>query len=383
MPIYKMQGKKDGLQKYRVRINYTDKDGKSHQMDRVAYGMENAKELERQLNYEKNDTPGNKITVRELYEEYLNAKKFEVRETSIAKIKSRVENYILPILGDCRIDKLSMPVLQKWKLTIETRTIRNSDQKISLTLKQGIYGELRALLNYAVKMEYISKNPVLTLGNFKDPYESKKKMDFYMPEEFKKFIDAAYQQAENAENSTGSIYEWNFYVFFNIAFYIGLRKGEISALKWTDIEDNVVHITRSVAQKLKGEDRETPPKNKSSIRDIQLPQPLINVLREHYRRCKSIDGFCDDWRICGGQKCLRDTTVQKRNVSYSVAANLKTIRIHDFRHSHASVLANEGINIQEIARRLGHSKIEMTWNTYSHLYPREEERAVQILNKIV
>jgi integrase len=61
---------------------------------------------------------------------------------------------------------------------------------------------------------------------------------------------------------------------------------------------------------------------------------------------------------------------------------LKVIRIHDYRHSHVSVLANNGINIQEIARRLGHSKVDMTWNTYSHLYPREEERAVDVLNNI-
>ena len=64
------------------------------------------------------------------------------------------------------------------------------------------------------------------------------------------------------------------------------------------------------------------------------------------------------------------------------AAGVKAIRVHDFRHSHASLLANEGINIQEIARRLGHAKISMTWDTYSHLYPREEERAVKILNNI-
>ena len=63
-------------------------------------------------------------------------------------------------------------------------------------------------------------------------------------------------------------------------------------------------------------------------------------------------------------------------------SGLKVIRIHDFRHSHVSVLANEGINIQEIARRLGHARIEMTWNTYSHLYTREEERAVDVLDRI-
>lgn len=64
-------------------------------------------------------------------------------------------------------------------------------------------------------------------------------------------------------------------------------------------------------------------------------------------------------------------------------AGVKKIRIHDFRHSHASLLANAGINIQEVARRLGHSRIEMTWNTYSHLYPKEEERAIKVLDEIV
>lgn len=56
-------------------------------------------------------------------------------------------------------------------------------------------------------------------------------------------------------------------------------------------------------------------------------------------------------------------------LGYAKYAGIKTIRIHNFRHSHASFLANEGINIQDITRRLGHSKIEITWNTYAHLYP--------------
>lgn len=64
-------------------------------------------------------------------------------------------------------------------------------------------------------------------------------------------------------------------------------------------------------------------------------------------------------------------------------AGVKVIRIHDFRHSHASLFANAGVNIQEISRRLGHAKVEMTWNIYSHLYPRGEERAINVLNEIV
>ena len=96
-----------------------------------------------------------------------------------------------------------------------------------------------------------------------------------------------------------------------------------------------------------------------------------------------MDGFNDNYYICGGTKAIRDTSIQNALKQYADKAGVKVIRVHDFRHSHASLLANEGINIQEIARRLGHAKISMTWETYSHLYPREEERAIKILDKIV
>lgn len=372
MPIYKMKGKKDGLQKYRVRINYTDREGNPKQIDRVAYGNEEAKALERELNREiKNTSPVSNITISDLYHEYMAAKRHEVRETTLKKSEKNLEIHVLPAMGNIKLSKLSTPLLQKWKLEIEKKSLK-------LKTKQNIFGEFRALLNYAVKMEYLPVNPLPKVGTFKDAYHTKKEINYYTADEYKKYITAAKKEAEEK-----GFYEWNFYVFFNIAFYTGLRKGEIHALKWSDIDGAVLRVRRSVAQKLKGQDRETPPKNKSSVRDLQMPLPLIHILDEHKKRYEGAEGFTEEWRICGGLSCLRDTTVDHRNRHYAKLAGLKTIRIHDFRHSHASLLANEGINIQEIARRLGHSKIEMTWNTYSHLYPREEERAVNILNKIV
>ena len=106
------------------------------------------------------------------------------------------------------------------------------------------------------------------------------------------------------------------------------------------------------------------------------------MLDEQKERQKQYKNFSEDFRVCGGEKCLRDSSLDKRNIKYAEGAELHHSRIHDFRHSHASLLANEGINIQEVARRLGHSDVNMTWNTYSHLYPREEERALKILNEI-
>ena len=367
-----MDGKKDGKQQYRVRINYTDSNGKPKQIDRVAYGSAEAKELERKLNKElKEQTPVTSMTVQQLFDEYISVKKHEVRETSLDKTKTIIENNILPFLGEIRIDKLNITVLQKWKNDI-------SEQGYSIRTRQNYFSELRALLNYAVKMEYIAKNPLLSVGNFKEVYfeVQKDKLHYYTAEQFKKYIAVAKETAETYS-------DWGYYVFFNIAFYTGMRKGEINALKWSDIDGDILHVRRSIAQKLKGEDRETPPKNKSSYRDLQIPKPLIDILNDHKKRQKSIDGFTDDFRVCGGIRCLRDSSISNKNIFFAEKAGLPHIRIHDFRHSHASLLANEGINIQEIARRLGHSKIEITWNTYAHLYPREEERAVQILNQIV
>ena len=100
---------------------------------------------------------------------------------------------------------------------------------------------------------------------------------------------------------------------------------------------------------------EAPPKNKSSYRDIQIPKNLIIILQKHKLRQQQNKNFTDDFRVCGGITCLRDTNIANRNNQYVDKAGLPHIRIHDFRHSHASLLANEGINIQEIARRLGHS----------------------------
>ena len=381
MPIYKMDGKKDGLQKYRVRINYTDNLGVQKQLDRVAYGKDAAKELESRLMRDLKEETGNKITVADLCGEYIRVKRNEIRESTLDKQVKHLNKYVIPFFNSTRLSKLTVPQLQRWKTYIED--LRTTKQEpLSLSYKQKLFSAFRSVLNYAVKMEYIDKNPLSKLGNFKDANAVKHDMDFYTADEFLKFIAAAREQAEQSEQVSGSLYEWNFYVFFNIAFYTGMRKGEIHALKWTDISDNTIHVTRSIAQKLKGGDRETPPKNKSSVRDIQIPLPLKNVLTEHYNRLKTLDGFSDDWRICGGVKCLRDSTIEKRNQKYASAAGLKKIRIHDFRHSHASYLAHFGINIQEIARRLGHAKVEMTWNTYSHLYPKEEERALTVLNMI-
>lgn len=374
MPITKTNLKKDGKLQYRVRVNYIDANGKHRQVERTAYGLAEANQTEQRLinEFKEKKTVSCKITVQELYDEYMKYHESETRSTSHASTANKLKMRVLPYLGNYRLDKLTQQVLANWKIEI-------GKQDISLRTKRNGYTSLSALLNYAVKMNYITKNPLTVIGNFKETNAieaTSKEIHYYTSDQFIKFISAC-------KDNCKTVIDWGYYVFFNIAFFTGARKGEINALKWSDIEGNIMHIRRSIAQKLKDGDIETPPKNKSSIRDLQMPAPLIEILKEHHERQRKASRlFTDEFRICGGERPLRDTSIENKNIAFSKAADLPHIRIHDFRHSHASLLANEGINIQEIARRLGHSNVQITWNTYSHLYPREEDRAIEVLNRI-
>lgn len=375
MPIYKQKEKnKDGVYKYKVRVNYTDSFGNHKQLTRTAWGAREAKELERQLTQQTDShsiTTG--ITLSTLFSEYCNSIQHEIRQTSLEKKQTIFKLHIEPVLGSKQLTHLNTKTLSDWKTYINEKGLR-------LQTRKNLYTEFRALLNYAVKMEYLSTNPLLKVGNFRDAYEEKPEIQFYTPEEFKLFRDAALITAEQ----TGY---YDYYVFFCIAYYTGARKGEIHALRWSSIDNDYFSIKKSITQKLKGGDVETPPKNKSSIRTIQIPLPLMKILTEHKSRQQNAilsigQKWSEDGFICGYYKSLRDSSLENENIKYAKASQQKKIRIHDFRHSHASLLINNGINALEIARRLGHSTVDQTLKTYSHLFPKESERALEILNSI-
>ncbi len=373
MPIYKTGKVKDGKLQYRVFINYVDSFGNYKKISKCVYGSSEAKlaEMELQRNIEENEIPSN-ITVGQLIDKYLASMKPEIRESTYSKKCSILNNHILS-LGQVKLSKLNVPVLQNWKNEI-------TEKNLSLRMKQNIYKELRALLNFAVKTDYLKANPLSKIGNFKDAYNFERpedKIQYYTAEQFKRFI-------ATAANHLNSLNDYGYLTFFNIAFYTGMRKGEINALKWSDINGNILSVNRSVNQKIKGREYEfTPPKNVSSVRKLQIPANLMNVLEQQKKiQQQNCPNWTEDFLICGGITCLSDTSISNKNIQYAKEAGLPPIRIHDFRHTHATLLINEGISIQEIARRLGHADVTVTWRVYAHLYPREEERAVKILDAI-
>lgn len=368
MPIYKEKGTKDGLQKYRVQVSYKAPDGSYKKHVRSVCGRQQAIAVEMQL--KQHEEVASSRTFGALYREYLTTKRQELRETSVEKIESAYKNHIQSYFEGLRLSKINVAKIQKWKEQLHAKGN-------STTTNKNTFGYLKAIFGYAEKHGYIKDNPMKRVDNFRDAYSvpDRAKIRYYTVAQFQAFIAGALEDAQ----ATGN---YNYYVFFHLAFFTGMRKGEINALKWSDLEGDQIHVRRSISQKLKGEDRETPPKNKSSYRTIQAPTRLLEILEGQRHRQQEKSGYSDENRICGGDACLRDTSIDVHNRRYADRAGLPHIKIHDYRHSHATLLANAGINIQEIARRLGHSDITQTLNTYSHLYPTEQERALKVLNDI-
>ena len=267
MPIYRTNEKKDGLTKYLVRVNYTQ-DGQYKTITRIAYGKESAKKVEASmLNFTKEDSSN--LTVPELIDLYLETKKHEIRESTLKKNAQILNRYIRPL--NVKLKKLTSKQLVSWKNDISSRDL-------SFTMKKNVYGAFRGMLNWAVTVGYLDKNPLIKIGNFRDAYQKKKEILFYTHEEFVKFMREVKIISEERSYN-------DYYVFFALAYFTGARKGEIHALRWTDYRDGKITISKSISQKLGNGDRETPPKNINSNRTVEVSKPLADILEEHFKQC--------------------------------------------------------------------------------------------------
>ena len=101
-----------------------------------------------------------------------------------------------------------------------------------------------------------------------------------------------------------------------------------------------------------------------------------------YNNAKKYKDFNNNWFVFGNTLPFPETTIQKRKNSYCKLANIKQIRIHDFRHSCASLLINKGASVPLVSKYLGHSNVSITLNTYTHMFKSELDKMTDILNKL-
>lgn len=303
------------------------------------------------------------ITFEQLYEDYIEYKKLKNKAQSLRAIKSRFKNHILPYFKDYKLNKITNSVYIKWQIEIEKKGFKHK-------YNSNLHGAMVNILNYAVKFYGLKENIASLTGNFKRKTELIKKVDFWSQEEFQQFINVV-------ENN---VYK----ALFDTLYYTGIREGEALALNWNDFKANkYLNISKTISKESVNNKRViNTPKTANSIRDVTLDDELIkelNDLKDFYK--KFID-FNDSWFIFGGIKPLAPTTIGRKKDKYCEMAKVKKIRIHDFRHSHASLLLSMNVPITVISERLGHSDITMTLNTYSHMIPKDEDKAVEIINQM-
>ncbi len=165
-------------------------------------------------------------------------------------------------------------------------------------------------------------------------------------------------------------------------YFSGLRIGEAVALKWSDYDGNSLFVNKSLTRKAKNGAYEIKePKSPSSVRKVVLSNSVNEYLTRYKESEKEDAGFSDSWFIFGREYPLAENSITRHKDKAIKLAGVRRIRLHDFRHSHASNLIADGVNIVAVSRRLGHKDISVTLNTYTHLLEKNNEELVEKLEK--
>ena len=358
MPVY--QNKTTKLWKYRVYAN--DIYGVRRQFEKS--GFKTKKEALKAANDFINDDNSRitDITFEELWNNYKDYIVLKQKKQSFRKTVSKFNNHILPYFKNYKVKNITASVYTKWQSEIEKKGFKHK-------YNSSLHGSVVTILNYAIKFHGLKENIASKIGNFKRKNDLVSNVNFWTIDEYQKFIYVV----------DDIIYK----TFFETLYYTGLRQGECLALTWNDFKDDYLDIYKTISkEKEDGKYIINPPKTIKSTRTIRLDKELIKSLNKLKLYYQNFVGFNDNFYIFGGINPLAPTTIGRKRDKYCKIANVKKIRIHDFRHSHASLLLSYGVPITVISKRLGHSDINMTLNTYSHLIPKDEDKAIDIINKI-
>lgn len=347
MTVAKM---KDGKRWY-VFVRYTDWTGQVKQHKKEGFERRSdAKEYEKTFLEQKNGSAD--MTVRSLYTLYMEDCGSRLKPTTFSNKEFLFDKHVLPYLGNLKIDRISPKDIRKWQNTLLTKT-QDNGKPYSQTYLKTVNNQVSALFNYGVKYYGMKSNPCRQAGAM-----GKKKADsmqFWTQEEFETFLATVADKPQSV-------------VMFSLLFWTGMRSGELLALTPEDFDFDTctVSITKNYAR-LNGEDLIMEPKTPKSRRVILLPATISKMVQDYLKQLYAIQPTD---RIFGGQE-------GKHILQYEMSrgcklAGVKKIRIHDLRHSHASMLIELGYSPLLIAERLGHENIETTLETYSHLYPNKQ-----------
>ncbi|MFW5674903.1 MAG: tyrosine-type recombinase/integrase [Acetivibrio ethanolgignens] len=296
------------------------------------------------------------MTFQNLYEIYMEDMAARLKHSTLLTKKTVLQTHILPFFGSKPINEIKASDVRRWQAKL-----MSSPNNYSQTYLKKINTELNSIINYAKRFYDLNTNPcgkAGTIGKAKA-----EEMDYWTYDEYIAFREGVKDKPLS-------------YICFEVLYWTGMREGELLALSPADIDlDNKIISINRTYQRIGGKDVFTSPKTRKSKRKIPIPDFLCQELSDYIQSRYMLDA---DERLF---------PVTKSYLSHEMIrgcknTGVKKIRIHDVRHSHASLLINQGCDALMLADRLGHEKVSTTLNTYSHLFPHKQQELVHSLESL-
>lgn len=380
MPVYESkQSTKDG-RKYYFSCYYIDKYGINKKYKSKKYkGIRECEKAERKFleETEYRDLTDYDVMFKDVYIEWLEFKRNKVKQTTHYARKKRANMYVLSHFEKYKLHSIKINDVLQWRDKILSL-------KISLAQRNRIISDLKEILEYA-RDNYDFDNKVVakvqtvkvsTIEKIKDS-----EWNYITFEEYKKLIEV----------TDDDLYK----KMFEFLYYTGLRITEFIALTWKDInlEKKTVRVNKILTIKIDYDLYDIlPPKTTNSIRTIDLTDNLVDMLSKHKKEEQKIYGFNDNMFVFGNVDFIKETTFRRilkqyvklakinpKNPNYKEGDSILTP--HGFRHSHASLLINLGLDFKDVAERLGDTP-KVVENTYYHMFPQKKSNTVNALNKL-
>lgn len=362
---------------------------------------------------------GEKMTVQQFAYKWLAEYVTNREKTTYDSYKLQIDTKIIPALGHIKLSKLTPLHIQSFYNNLAECGVRldGKDGSYSHGTIKKIDGILSSMLSTAVLWQLIEANPCNRVSIPKQNKQNESdEPECFTLEQAVIFLQALDMEltSEYKEHSriddTGKIYKVKAYkearkvstqfkVFFNIALFGGLRKGEILALTWKDIdfEKNTVTINKNTVYTEREVITKTP-KNKTSNRTIVLPQSVIELIRnykkEQYAYRLSIgDQWCgngDYLFIQANGKQMHPSTpyhkfkkiIKSYNENAEPGKELPDIPLHALRHTSATLLIADNIDIRTVSARLGHAQTSTTMNIYAHALKELDQKAAAAMENM-
>lgn len=399
MAITKVQRNNKSGYAYRVRVDagYDPATNKRRQVGKVVSTWKEARDLEADLLRQvKTGTVliPDRATVAELMDEWLRTHESDVSANTIADYKNAINKRVLPAFGHVKVQKLSTAMIQakinEWKEAgLSRRMIRDAVLRLDQALEYAIDQKI-VHTNVAEK----ARLPKLHNRKSTEPGAGKRELQTWEPHEVAKFL----QQAEampvlNRGGDTGKREPDSLWPLWPLLVLEGLRRGEALGLRWSDV--NFTKGTATIAQTVildkanKGAAMFGTPKTDGSARTIRLTNRTLEALKAHKKAQNETRLQSESWTSHDLVICTRDgNPIAPANCQRSFeriirTAEIQKIRLHDLRHTAATVSLAAGVPVKVVSERLGHKSIVITLDTYAHVLKEMDESAAKAMDAAI